>query len=90
MSEAERKVWMLPELVAKLFSELDPESVLNLARVVDKEVLKESMTSKMWNKIITDLEVWDMGSGIWRSGIWRSGIGIWRRCMWWRGILLPF
>ena len=54
MSEAERKVWMLPELVAKLFSELDPESVLNLARVVDKDVLKESLTSKVWQKIISD------------------------------------
>ena len=54
MSEAERKVWMLPELVARLFSELDHESVLNLARVVDKDVLKESLTSKVWKKIISD------------------------------------
>ena len=71
-SEAEAKFWSLPELVMKLFSQLDIKSVLNLARVVDKEVLKESMTSKMWNKIITDLEVWDLGSGY---------LG-WMRCMW--------
>ena len=56
-SEAEAKFWSLPEMVVKLFSELDPESVLNLARVVDKDVLKESLTSKVWKKIISDISL---------------------------------
>ena len=35
-----------------MFSLLDLESMVNLAHVLDKEVLKESMTNKIWNKLI--------------------------------------
>ena len=70
MSEAERKVWLLPELVAKLFSELDPESVLNLARVVDKDVLKESLTSKVWRKSSVIIVLMKMMIWRWRRSMW--------------------
>ena len=50
--EAERKFWATPELLETLFSWLDLESTLNLARVVDKESLQNGITSKVWNKLI--------------------------------------
>ena len=50
--DAERKFWATPELLETLFSWLDLESTLNLARVVDKESLQNGITSKVWNKLI--------------------------------------
>ena len=51
-SEAERKFWKTPELLETLFSWIDLESTLNLARVMDKEDLQSGITSKVWNKLI--------------------------------------
>ena len=51
-SEAERKFWKTPELLEKLFSLIDLESTLNLARVMDKADLQSGITSKVWNKLI--------------------------------------
>lgn len=51
--EAERKFWATPELLETLFSWLDLESTLNMARLVDKESLQNGgITSKVWNKLI--------------------------------------
>ena len=46
--ESEAKFWATPELLEKLFSTLDLESTLSLARVINKDILKRSMTSKVW------------------------------------------
>ena len=51
-SEAERMFWKTPELLETLFSWIDLESTLNLARVMDKEDLQSGITSKVWNKLI--------------------------------------
>ena len=51
-SEAERKFWKTPELLEKLFSLIDLESTLNLARVMDKADLQSGITSKVWDKLI--------------------------------------
>ena len=51
-SEAERKFWKTPELLETLFSWIDLESTLNLARVMDKEELQSGITSKVWNQLI--------------------------------------
>ena len=50
--EAVSKFLATPDLLEKMFSLLDLESIVNLSRVLDKEVLKESMTTKIWNKLI--------------------------------------
>ena len=50
--EAEAKFWETPELVEKLCSTLDLESTLSLAGVMNKEILKRSMTSKVWNALV--------------------------------------
>ena len=51
-SEAERKFWKTPELQETLFSWIDLESTLNLARVMDKEDLQSGITSKVWDELI--------------------------------------
>ena len=50
--EAETKFWETPELVEKLFSILDLQSTLSLARVINKEILKRSMTPKVWDSLV--------------------------------------
>ena len=50
--EAEAKFWATPELVEKLFSTLNLESTLSLARVMNKEILKRGMTSKVWDSLV--------------------------------------
>ena len=52
--EAEAKFWATPELVENLFSTLDLDSTLSLARVMNKEILKRSMTPKVWSGLIRD------------------------------------
>ena len=51
-SEAERMFWKTPELLETLFSWIDLESTLNLARVMDKEDFQSGITSKVWNKLV--------------------------------------
>ena len=51
--EAEAKFWATPELLEKLFSTLDLDSTLSLARVMNKEILKRSMTSKVWHSLVS-------------------------------------
>ena len=51
-SVAARKFLAIPELVERIFTFLDLKSTLSLARVLDKKILKSSMTSKMWTKLI--------------------------------------
>ena len=57
--EAEQKFFNLPELVETLFLWLDPLSFLSLvqSRVINKEILQKSLTSKVWVKIIGSGEV---------------------------------
>ena len=50
--EAEAKFWATPELVEKLFSTLNLESTLSLARVMNKEILKRGMTPKVWASLV--------------------------------------
>ena len=50
--EAETNFWETPELVEKLFSILDLQSTLSLARVINKEILKRSMTPKVWDSLV--------------------------------------
>ena len=51
-SDAEKKFWARPELVEKLFSVLDLESTLSLARVIDQKILQQSMNSKVWKALL--------------------------------------
>ena len=53
--EAEAKFWATPELVENLFSTLDLDSTLSLARVMNKEILKRSMTPKVWSGFLISL-----------------------------------
>ena len=46
--EAEAKFWTTPELIEKLFSNLNLESTLSLARLMNKEILKRGMTPIVW------------------------------------------
>ena len=46
--------WSLPEIVEKIFSMLDLQSSLNLARVIQKGTLNRSLTSKVWKTLIRD------------------------------------
>ena len=52
--DAAKKFWSLPELGEGLVSFLDPLSALHLAqsKVMEKETLKKSFTSKAWGKLI--------------------------------------
>ena len=54
MDAATKKFWSLPELGERLVSFLDPLSVLHLvqSRVMEKETLQRSLTSKEWSKLI--------------------------------------
>ena len=47
--DAEAKFWATPELVEKLFSTLDLDSALSLARVMNKEIMERSMTPNVWS-----------------------------------------
>ena len=51
-SIAAQKFLAIPELVERIFTFLDLKSTLSLARVLDKKILKSSMTSKMWTRLI--------------------------------------
>ena len=50
--QAVTKVWETPELLGELFSFLDLRSALSLARVLDKDVLKRSLSSKVWRRLV--------------------------------------
>ena len=52
--EAEAKFWTTPELIEKLFSNLNLESTLSLARLMNKEILKRGMTSKVWDSLVRE------------------------------------
>ena len=52
--EAEAKFWATPELLERLFSTLDLDSTLSLARVMNKEILKRGMTPKVWSGLVRD------------------------------------
>ena len=51
-AEAVRLFFGTPELVEEVFVMLDLKSALNLAHVVDKEVLKKGLSSKVWNRLV--------------------------------------
>ena len=51
-SDSEKKFWGRPELVEKLFLVLDLDSTLNLARVMDREILQQSLASKVWKALL--------------------------------------
>ena len=50
MSDTVKKFWFCPELLANLLTMLDPLSVKRLiqSEVVEKKVLKKSLSSKIW------------------------------------------
>ena len=50
--QAVAKFWETPELLGELFSFLDLKSALSLARVLDKDVLKRSLSSKVWRRLV--------------------------------------
>ena len=50
--EAEAKFWETPELLERLLSTLDLDSTFSLARVMNKEILKRSMTAKVWTTLV--------------------------------------
>ena len=52
--EAEQIFWSMPEMVEKMFTLLDLQSSFNLALVIHKETLIDSLTSKVWNTLIRD------------------------------------
>ena len=54
-SEAQHKVFNLPELVEKVISFLDPEAALHLvqSQVTNKEILQKSLSSQAWNMRVT-------------------------------------
>ena len=64
--DAEAKFWETPELLERLFSTLDLDSTLSLARVMNKEILKRSMTAKVWNTLVRE-------SFVIRGYIWDGG-----------------
>ena len=51
-AEAVRLFFGTPELVEEVFLMLDLKSALNLAHVLDKEVLKKGLSSKVWNRLV--------------------------------------
>ena len=53
-SESEKKLWGMPELVEQLLLLLDPLSALRLLQtgIVEKQVFKESLSSKVWKQLI--------------------------------------
>ena len=50
--QAVAKFWETPELLGELFSFLDLKSALSLARVLDKDVLKRSLSSKVFRRLV--------------------------------------
>ena len=56
---ATKKFWTLPELGEKLISLLDPLSALHLMHsdLMDKEILKKSLTSKAWGELVRNSSV---------------------------------
>ena len=50
--QAVAKFWKTPELLGEFFSFLDLKSALSLARVLDKDVLKRSLSSKVWRRLV--------------------------------------
>ena len=52
--EARHKFLNIPELIEMLILSLDPLSALRLleSRVIDKEILQKSLSSKAWNKLM--------------------------------------
>ena len=54
MSGTVKKFWFCPELLANLLTMLDPLSIKRLTQsgVVDKKVLKKSLSSKIWAGLI--------------------------------------
>ena len=56
---ATKKFWTLPELGEKLISFLDPLSALHLMHsdLMDKEILKKSLTSKAWGELVRNSSV---------------------------------
>ena len=57
-SEAQHKVFNLPELVERVISFLDPEAALHLvqSQVTNKEILQKSLSSKAWNTSVTRMK----------------------------------
>ena len=51
-AEAVRLFFGTPELVEEIFLMLDLKSALNLANVLDKDVLKKGLSSKVWNRLV--------------------------------------
>ena len=51
-AKAVRLFFGTPELVEEVFLMLDLKSALNLAHVMDKEVLKKSLSFKVWNRLV--------------------------------------
>ena len=54
LGQPEKKVWKMPELVERLFLFLDLSSTLHLIQAgqIDKQILQESLSSKVWKKLI--------------------------------------
>ena len=50
--QAVAKFWETPELLGELFFFLDLKSALSLARVLDKNVLKRCLSSKVWRNLV--------------------------------------
>ena len=50
----EEKFWNMRELVERLFWFLDPASALHLAeaQLMDKKILRESLSSKAWKNLV--------------------------------------
>ena len=51
---AEKKFWKMPELIESLLFFLDPSSTFHLAqaRAMDKQILRGSLSSKVWKNFI--------------------------------------
>ena len=62
--EAEQKFWRMPELVEKLLLLLHPLSSLRLLQtgIVEKQVLRESLSSKAWNHLIRQCSFGEEGA----------------------------
>ena len=54
LEQPEKKVWKMPELVERLLLFLDLPSTLHLVQAdqIDKHILRESLSSKVWKKLI--------------------------------------
>ena len=54
LGQAEKKFWKMRELVERLLLFLDLPSTLHLIQAgqIDKQILQESLSSKVWKKLI--------------------------------------